>query len=377
MPQLRLWAVLVVAIVTASPSPAIVNVFKRCSRDQVVELNRTICGQVLDFTSNHRVDNRIYSAALCSKRDLYVYLPPGYDGTTQYPVMIWMHGFGQDEKNFLDLVPQFDRLIRCGQFPPMIIACPDGSVNGRPSLTNTGSFYLNSKAGRFEDWVMQDVWCFLNRTFAINPARGAHVLAGGSMGGFAAYNLGFKYRDRFGTLVGALPPLSLRYADCHGNYFGDYDPNCVIFREKSRPHMIVGRFYSVIMVQEKRMTRPLTGRPHDAMAEIARENPIEMLDTYGIKPGEFNLYVGFAGKDEFNMDAQARHFIDYAFARGIEVTSYWIPDGDHSTETGVKLLPTIAAFLLKHVGPFAPPPPCGPRVMHSTGAPVPPVPPAP
>ena len=45
------------------------------------------------------------------------------------------------------------------------------------------------------------LWGFLQRSFAINPARGAHVIAGGSMGGFSAYNLGFKYRDQFGTII--------------------------------------------------------------------------------------------------------------------------------------------------------------------------------
>lgn len=355
MLQSRWWVVLVISMASASPSHAIINVFKICGRDQVKDLNKSLSGQVLDFTANHREDHRIYSKALGSKRDLYVYLPCGYDGQTQFPLMYWLHGFGQDEKNFLDIVPHMDKLMRCGQIPRMIIACPDGSVTGRPSLFNAGSFYLNSRSGQFEDWVMQDVWCFLTRHFAINPARGAHVIAGGSMGGFAAYNLGFKYRDRFGTIVGAMPGLSLRYADCHGNYFGAYDPNCVMFREKSRPHMIIGRFYEVVLIREKRMTRPLVDRTHQAMDEIAKQNPIEMLDTFAIKPGEFNMFVGYAGKDEFNLNAQALHFLDYAASRGLEVTSKCIPDGEHNTETGIRLLPSIGTFLMKHVGPYAPP----------------------
>ena len=321
-----------------------------------MELNRSLAGRVLDFTNNHGADNRLWSPALAAKRDLYVYLPPGYDGRTPCPVMYWLHGFGQDEKNFLDILPHFDAAMRCGKMPPLIIACPDGSVTGSPSLFNAGSFYLNSKTGRYGDYVMEDVWDFLTRSFNVHPARGAHVLCGGSMGGFAAYNLGFKHRERFGVLVGIMPGLSLRYADCHGRYFAAYDPNCVMNREHYRPHLVIGRFYGVVALQQRRLVRPFSDVPRrEVMAEIAKQNPIEMLDTYAIRPGEFAMYVGYAGRDELNLDAQAEHFLDHAKARGLAVTAESIPEGRHSTATGIRMLPGVAAFLTHHVGPYAPP----------------------
>ena len=48
-------------------------------------VNRQLHGRVLDYTANHGQDRRIYSPALCQKRDLYVYLPPCYDPCKQYP----------------------------------------------------------------------------------------------------------------------------------------------------------------------------------------------------------------------------------------------------------------------------------------------------
>lgn len=361
MSYLRWTAAVGVVLALTTPAPAIVNAFRLCSKHQVDDLNRTIAGRVLDHTHNHGTDRRVWSAALGEKRDLYVYLPPGYDGRTPFPLMFWFHGIGQDEKNFLFIVPHFDRAIRCGQFPPCVIVCPDGSIKGKPTLHHAGSFYLNSNAGRFEDYVTQDVWPFVTCHFAVHPHRCAHVFAGGSMGGFAAYNLGIKHRDRVGTVVGLLPPLSMRYTDSDGRRFPPYDPAAVTMREELQPHRPIARFYGVIVVREARLTRPLVGvRSPDGIDRVARDNPVEMLAAHDVRPGELAMFVGTADRDEFNIHNQCRHFLDVARCRGLEVTHVEV-GGRHRTESGVKMLPEVAAFLWRQVGPFVPPGyrPCG------------------
>src|SRR5207249_1212566 len=120
-------------------------------------VNGRIQGQVLDFTHNHGADRRIYSPALDARRDLYGYLPPGFDPARQYPLMLVLHGIAQDEQFFLKVFEDLDCAICCGQLPPMIIAAPDGSLHGSPSLLQPGSFYLNTRAGRFADYITQDV----------------------------------------------------------------------------------------------------------------------------------------------------------------------------------------------------------------------------
>src|SRR5205814_2302337 len=144
---------------------------------------------------------------------------------------LFLHGFAYDEHSFLDMVDLFDKAIACGSFPPAIVAAPDGSVRGRATILNGGSFYVNTRAGRFEDYIMQDVWAFLHRHYPIRPECEAHVLSGGSMGGFGAYNLAIKHRDRVGVVAAIFPPLNLRYLDCHGRYFADFDPNCLGWRQ--------------------------------------------------------------------------------------------------------------------------------------------------
>jgi len=61
-----------------------------------------LVGTLIDHTRNHGSDKRIWSAALCQKRDLYVYLPPRFDPKCRYPVMIWLHGIIRDERSSVD-----------------------------------------------------------------------------------------------------------------------------------------------------------------------------------------------------------------------------------------------------------------------------------
>jgi len=84
----------------------------------------------------------------------------------------------------------------------MIAVAPDGSLEGEPCQCQPGSFYINSKVGRFEDYVMQDVLGFMFAHYPLRPEREAHVAAGLSMGGFGAYALAIKHRDMFGVVVG-------------------------------------------------------------------------------------------------------------------------------------------------------------------------------
>jgi S-formylglutathione hydrolase FrmB len=323
--------------------------------NQLVEINCKLKGRILDYTFNHGKDNRIYSPALDEKRDMYVYLPPGYDPHLSYPLLFLLHGIGLDEAAFLKGVDLFDDAMACGTMPSMIIVAPDGSLRGKPTLLNGGSFYVNSRAGRFEDYVMQDVWCFMHTHFAIRPERDAHVMAGASMGGFGAYNLSIKYRDRIGLVIGIFPPLNLRYLDCHGRYFGKFDPSCLGWRTIYQPFHPVARFaHGLITIRERRLIKPLYGRDRHAMDRIAAENPVEMLDTYCVKPGELQMFVAYVGHDAFNIDSQVESFLYIARSKGFTVSSVYDPEGKHNIASARKLLPSVIAWLAPRVQPYSP-----------------------
>lgn len=319
-------------------------------------LNHRMAGQLLEFTDNHRGDHRVWSDSLCQPRDLYVYLPPCYDASKQYPVVFYLHGFIQDERSLFLWIAKLDREIQKGCFPPVVVVAPDGSIEGRPSKKNPASFYINSKAGNFEDFLMKDVWDWTHRNFSIRPEREAHALVGVSMGGGAAFDLGIRHRDRVGVLLGIYPPLNVRWLDCHGRYFGNFRPDCWGWRESmTRWHEPVGKFFGgLVRIPLGRMIDPLFDFGPDAIAGMSAHNPLEHLYREDLKDGELQMYVAYAGHDEFNLDAQAESFLYEANRRGIRVDWHEAPWGHHNAATALRLLPDALRWLGPRLEPYAP-----------------------
>lgn len=348
------WWVVVLAFVV-TPTARGQHLFQRGSLDR---LNRKLAGHVDDYTNNHGSDLRIWSEALHERRDLYVYLPPGFDPCKKYPIILWLHGFAQDEQSFLtDLVPRVDKAMAEGKLPPAILASPDGSLNDARCLFNAGSFFLNTKAGNFEDFLMVDVWDFLVNHYPIRPEPEAHVIAGVSMGGGAAFNKCIKYPERFKVVVGVFPPVNLRWENCRGRYMANFDPDCWGWREDfSRPLEPVGRFYfGLVTIRLRQVYAPLFGRRDpSAVDQISRENPIEMLELYDVRPCEREMYIAYGGKDEFNIDAQVESFLFVARERGLKVHVDYDPHGHHNRATAYRLMPGTFEWLSARLAPYAP-----------------------
>lgn len=307
-------------------------------RSDLAALNRKLCGRVIDHTDNHGCDRRIWSPALCQRRDLYVYVPPGYDPSKRYPFVLWLHGLIHDETMLTkDVVEVFDTAIREGRFPPAIMACPDGSLGGRPGTPH--SWFVNSpKGGRFEDFTMTDVWNFMMANYSIAPERDAHSIFGVSSGGGAAFMHGIRYKERFRYVVGFLPMANVRWVDCHGRYRGDFDPNCWGFRETLRPRELVGIYQHYLPVKIRRTVDPIYPRAH-AIEGMSLNNPADMILRGELQPGELQMWAGYGGRDELNTDAMVQSFGFYARSKGIEVSLEVDPNGMHSRKTVSALLP--------------------------------------
>jgi enterochelin esterase-like enzyme len=321
------------------------NISVRSGAKEPLEcLNARIRGKVIDHTNNHGCDNRIWSAALCRKKDLYVYVPCGYDPSKTYPVIFWLHGLIQDEKTLTeDVVEILDRYMAEGKLPHSIIVCPDGSLNGN---WNTGhSWFVNSpKGGRFEDFVMCDVWDFVHRHYAIDPSPDKHAIFGVSSGGGSAFTLAIRHKERFRLVVGLVPMVNPRYVDCHGQYRAKFDPNCWGFRERLHPYQLIGRVKTVIPVRLHMAIDKVYPRSQ-AIAYLSKESPTEMIMRGEIKPGELLMWVGYGGKDELGTDGMVESFLHVARCRGFDVGCGFFSDGKHDRETCSRLLEPMSEWL--------------------------------
>jgi S-formylglutathione hydrolase FrmB len=353
----RLGWTAVVVLGLAPASPALAGPLR--PRTDLDRVNEGLAGRVVDYTDNHGENRRLWSPALHERRSVYVYLPPGFDPGLRYPLIVWLHGFAQDEKSFLRyVVGPLDRAMACGKLAPAVVVAPDGSLHGAGCLLSAGSFFLNSDAGAFEDYLMGDVYGFVRAHYPIRPEPEAHVMAGVSMGGGAAFNKVIKYPGDFRVALGVFPPLNLRWEDCRGRYFGNFDPDCWGWRtDFTRPLQPIGRFYGVVTIRMRQVLGPLFERGDpDVTARIAAENPIEMLDRYDVRPGQLALYVAYAGKDEFNIDAQVESFLYRAKQRGLCVDVNYDAHGHHNVATARRLMPGTLDWLAARLAPYGPVP---------------------
>jgi S-formylglutathione hydrolase FrmB len=156
-----------------------------------------------------------------TRRDLHLYLPPGYDlGAERYPVAWVLSGFtgrGRMQLNDGPWAPgiheRMDTLIASGRCRPMILALPD-------CFTHLGgSQYVNSAGlGRYEDYLIQELVPLVDATVRTLPGARHRGVLGKSSGGYGAITLGMKHPETFGAVVCHSGDMFFDF--CYGRDFG-------------------------------------------------------------------------------------------------------------------------------------------------------------
>ena len=159
-----------------------------------------------------------------------------------------------------------DDLIVCGEFPPAIIACPDGTYGGRNRYNAKHSLYVNGCGGRFEDHILQEVIPFLMANYSIRPEREAHAIMGASAGGYGAMSLAIEHRDLFGAVATLASPLNLRYSNRDGKYFENFNPLTYRWKTRYNPNEVIGiSYFGLLRLRARRFMSPVFGEG-DAVA---------------------------------------------------------------------------------------------------------------
>ena len=148
------------------------------------------------------------SAAAKTKVSYHLYTPEAYDTEPErrFPVLYWLHGSGGGVPGIAPLTALFDRAIREGKIPPMLIVFANGLAS---------SMWCDSKDGTvpMETVVIKELIPHIDATFRTLAKRKARLVEGFSMGGYGAARLGLKYPDVFGAVsILAGGPLDLDFA---------------------------------------------------------------------------------------------------------------------------------------------------------------------
>jgi enterochelin esterase family protein len=136
------------------------------------------------------------------ERDIYVYLPPNYDGEKRFPVVYCLTGFTGRGKMLLNdnaftpnLAQRMDKLIDQNKIQPMIIVMPDCFTY------YGGSQYINSTAtGNYEDYLTDEIVNLVDENLCTIPDKNARAVMGKSSGGYGALILGMRHADKFGLV---------------------------------------------------------------------------------------------------------------------------------------------------------------------------------
>jgi enterochelin esterase-like enzyme len=200
-----------------------------------------------------------------SKRKATVYLPPGYSKDTKYPVFYLLHGAGDDETGWTmkgSAAVILDNLYADKKLVPMIVVMPNGFVRGpspaatlaaalmkradkdktgkitreellaaagaifdeldkdktgkvdEKQLTEAISRILPAAAGpgpgpgggrgntAFEDDLLKDLIPYVESHYPVKADAENRAIAGLSMGGGQALNIGLKHLDKFAWVGG-------------------------------------------------------------------------------------------------------------------------------------------------------------------------------
>jgi enterochelin esterase-like enzyme len=139
------------------------------------------------------------SKSLGVERSMYVYTPPGYEeGKTKYPVLYLLHGSGDTESGWVTIGRAnliLDNLIAEGKAKPMIVAMPYGRP--LPAVAFGPSKQPPPDRTAFAKELLDDVIPYVEKNFRVSAKQTDRAVAGLSMGGGQALQIGFTHLDTF------------------------------------------------------------------------------------------------------------------------------------------------------------------------------------
>ena len=143
-----------------------------------------------------------------TRRKAKVYLPPGYSAGRRYPVLYLLHGIAgnQDEwSGYVRANTILDNLIADGKAVPMIVVMPNGRAladDAPPPAERVFTPEHVAGFANFERELPQVLIPAIDGKYPTIAERGQRAIAGLSMGGGQALNIGLGHLDSFAWVGG-------------------------------------------------------------------------------------------------------------------------------------------------------------------------------
>jgi enterochelin esterase-like enzyme len=197
----------------------------------------TTSDEAIDETTTHprlRMHRQFASAYLHDKRDLIVYVPPGYDEEPEraYPVL-----FLHDGQNLFDGRTSFvqgrtwqvrehaDDAIEAGEVEPLVIV---GIYNTGERRLSEYTHDENQKMGGGEAdcyglMITRELMPWLASAYRVRLDRASTGVGGSSLGGLVSLFLGLRHPEHFGKLAVLSPSVWWNHKSILG-YLNEHAP---------------------------------------------------------------------------------------------------------------------------------------------------------
>lgn len=218
-----------------------------------------------------------------TERNVYVYLPPGYQKREKLPALLAVVGFtGTGGMLFNidplaeDLKSRLDRLIGSGICRPVIVVAPD-------CFTRLGgNQYINSTAtGCYEDYLLEEIVPFIEKNYSI----GHWGVFGKSSGGYGSIVLGMRHPEVFKVLADHSGDSNFELC-----YLPDFPEALDEFRKAGGPAKWLEAFWKDPNRHRKIFAKPLNVlamaahySPNPKSAQLGIDFPLD-LETGVFKP---------------------------------------------------------------------------------------------
>ena len=212
-----------------------------------------------------------------------VYTPPGFTPDEELPLVVFLHGGGDDYQSFdrWEIGQRLDRAIEEGRVPRVVVTLPDGHMG----------MWANWADGsrRYQDWVMDEVIPSVERDYHTRSCPDDCHIMGVSMGGNGSLRMMLRYPERFASLAILSGPIFTT------DEMIDFSTNGGMMR-----------FFIPV--------RRIFGEPVRSLVE--REDPFlvwRSREDYGDK----GLFVAYAADDRNGIPEASRRFHEHLDEAGI------------------------------------------------------------